>query len=115
VADNASSGLFALGDRRGLGQLDLVACEMAMLRNGESVSTGRGADCLGSPLAAVAWLAATARDYGQPLRAGEIILSGALGPMVPVRPGDAFTATISGIGTVTASFTSPATEPGASS
>jgi 2-keto-4-pentenoate hydratase len=106
VADNASSGLFALGDRRELGDLDLAACGMTMLRNGETTSTGRGADCLGSPLAAAAWLARTARDYGQPLRAGEIILSGALGPMVPVLPGDAFTATITGIGTVTAEFSS---------
>jgi 2-keto-4-pentenoate hydratase len=108
VADNASSGLFALGDRRALGQLDLVACGMTMRRNGETVSTGRGGDCLGDPLAAVAWLANTAREYGQPLRAGEIILSGALGPMVPVLPGDAFTATITGIGTVSARFTLPA-------
>jgi 2-keto-4-pentenoate hydratase len=108
VADNASSGLFVLGDRRALGDLDLAACGMTMRRDGEIVSTGRGADCLGDPLAAVAWLASTARDYGQPLRAGEIILSGALGPMVGVLPGDAFTATVTGIGTVTACFTLPA-------
>jgi 2-keto-4-pentenoate hydratase len=107
VADNASSGLFVLGDRRALGDLDLVACAMTMRRDGATVSTGRGADCLGDPLAAVAWLASTAREYGQPLRAGEIILSGALGPMVPVRPGDAFTATVTGIGSVTARFTDP--------
>jgi 2-keto-4-pentenoate hydratase len=72
---------------------------------GEVVSTGIGAAVLGHPLAAVAWLAATVRDLGRPLRAGEVILSGSLGPMVPVAPGDAFLADISGLGQVSATFT----------
>jgi 2-keto-4-pentenoate hydratase len=106
VADNASSGLFVLGDRHvDLAELDLPACRMTLLRAGEAVSNGSGADCLGDPLVAVAWLATTARDRGRPLRAGEIVLSGALGPMVPVTAGDRFHARISGVGEVTASFT----------
>jgi len=106
VADNASSGLFVLGNRHvGIAELDLPACRMSLLRAGEVVSTGSGADCLGDPLVAVAWLATTARDRGRPLRAGEIVLSGALGPMVPVTSGDSFHARISGVGEVTASFT----------
>ena len=106
VADNASSGLFTLGGRRReLGDLDLPGCTMTLCRDGEVVSTGSGAACLGNPLAAVAWLATTARDYGQPLRAGEIVLSGALGPMVLCLPGDCFRAEISGIGDVSATFT----------
>jgi 2-keto-4-pentenoate hydratase len=105
VADNASSGLFVLGpERRPPDGLDLAACPMRMWRGGEEVSAGTGAACLGHPAAAVAWLAATARKYGQPLRAGEIVLSGALGPMVPVAPGDRFTADIGGLGQVTAVF-----------
>jgi 2-keto-4-pentenoate hydratase len=109
VADNASSGLFTLGDRRReLGGLDLPACAMTMRRGDEVVSAGTGAACLGNPLAAVAWLAATARDRGRPLRAGEVVLSGALGPMVPVAPGDSFHAQISGIGDVRATFTAGA-------
>jgi 2-keto-4-pentenoate hydratase len=107
IADNGSSGLFVLGDRRQrLGRLDLAECAMTLRRgaSGEVVSTGTGASILGDPLAAVAWLAAAVRDHGRPLRAGEVVLSGSLGPMVAVAPGDAFQADISGIGQVSAFF-----------
>jgi 2-keto-4-pentenoate hydratase len=105
VADNASSGLFVLGEQeQPLGDLDLRALTMTMWRGEDVVSAGSGADCLGDPLAAVAWLANTVRDYGRPLRAGEVVLSGALGPMVPVAAGDEFRAEIDGIGAVSAAF-----------
>jgi 2-keto-4-pentenoate hydratase len=105
VADNASSGLFVLGDERvPLDNLDLAAISMTMHKDGQPASTGTGADCLGNPLTAVAWLANTARAYGVPLRAGDIILSGALGPMVTVEAGSTFTAHITGIGSVTVAF-----------
>lgn len=105
VADNASSGLFTVGpERRPPGALDLAACPMRLWRGEEEVSAGTGSACLGHPAIAVAWLAAAARSYGRPLRAGEIVLSGALGPMVPVRAGDRFTAEIGGLGQVTARF-----------
>lgn len=106
VADNASAGLFVLGTTRSrLDHLDLVGARMSMSRGGEIVSSGSGAECLGNPLLAVAWLATTARDFGDPLRAGEIVLSGALGPMVGVSPGDTFAAEVSGVGRVSATFT----------
>jgi 2-keto-4-pentenoate hydratase len=120
IADNGSSGLFVLGDRRQrLGRLDLAESAMTLRRVaagqggavggsggavGEVVSTGTGASILGHPLAAVAWLAAAVRDHGSPLRAGEVVLSGSLGPMVAVAPGDAFQADISGVGQVSAVF-----------
>lgn len=109
VADNASCGLFVLGDQQvPPASIDVTAVQMTLRRDGGIVSAGTGADCLGSPLAAVAWLARTVRRYGFPLRAGEVVLSGALGPMVNVEPGSRYTADISGVGTVSAGFTQPA-------
>lgn len=107
VADNASSGLYVLGDGAGpLGERDLTAVEMTMIRaDGSVASRGSGAACLGDPVNALVWLARTAAELGAPLRAGDVVLSGALGPMVPVAPGDAFTAELSGLGTVRVSFT----------
>lgn len=105
IADNGSSGMFVLGpDEVPLDGLDLPGVQMTLRSGNATVSSGTGADCLGNPLTAVAWLANTARDYGSPLRAGDVILSGALGPMTPVTPGSSFTADITGFGSVSASF-----------
>lgn len=105
IADNASSGLFVLGTRPvPLAALDLVSCGMSMELAGEPVSVGAGAACLGNPLNAAVWLANTMSRVGAPLRAGDVILTGALGPMVPVQPGHVLTARIEGLGAVTAAF-----------
>ncbi|HEY0506864.1 MAG TPA: fumarylacetoacetate hydrolase family protein [Blastococcus sp.] len=105
VADNASSGMFVLGDNAvPLADIDPLDVQMEMDRDGVAVSSGRGAACLGNPLAAVLWLARVAASFGRPLLAGEVILSGALGPMVPARPGEAYTARLSGLGNVQCSF-----------
>lgn len=105
VADSASSGLYVLGtERRTLDEVRPIEVEMEMSIDGETVSTGNGAACLGDPLNAVAWLAHQARTFGEPLRAGQVILSGALGPMRPIAPGQTVIATVSGLGTVTARF-----------
>ncbi|UGT63098.1 2-keto-4-pentenoate hydratase [Nocardia asteroides] len=108
VADNASSGLYVLGASLPVADApDLEQVTMVLTSGGEQISAGRGTDCLGSPWAALAWLANTAREFGSPLRAGEIVLSGALGPLAPVAPGATYRAELSGIGSVTATFTNP--------
>jgi 2-keto-4-pentenoate hydratase len=105
VADNASSALFVLGDERvRLDAFEPVDAVMQLTADGSVASRGTGAACLGDPLAALAWLAVTARDLGDPLRAGQIVLSGALGPMVPVTPGLAVSAVVSGLGSVSVHF-----------
>ncbi|MBF6443351.1 fumarylacetoacetate hydrolase family protein [Nocardia farcinica] len=105
VADNGSSGLFVLGSRQlSLAEFEPVAAQMTMSIDGVEVSTGTGAACLGDPLHALTWLARTAREFGQPLRAGQVILSGALGPMAAITAPATVTAHITGLGSVTARF-----------
>jgi 2-keto-4-pentenoate hydratase len=77
---------------------------MVVERRGDPVSVGAGAACLGNPINAVLWLARTMSQLGTPLCAGDLVLSGALGPMVPVQPGDCFEARIHGLGSVRAVF-----------
>lgn len=106
VADNASSAYFVLGKGKAtLNGYAPAGAEMVMTINGQEVSKGTGADCLGDPVNALLWVAETAAALGRPLRAGEIVLSGALGPMAPLNAGDIVEARIGGLGTVTASVT----------
>jgi 2-keto-4-pentenoate hydratase len=101
VADNGSSALFVLGaEKKALKGLDLFTCGMALLQNEAIVSVGTGAACLGHPLNAAAWLANTLIARGEALKAGDIILSGALGPMVNIKAGDRIEAQIGGLGRV---------------
>lgn len=105
IADNASSSHFVLGARKvRLADADLVNCAMTMTRRGETVSTGSGGACMGNPLNAAVWLADAMVKYGRPLQTGDVIMTGALGPMAAVEPGDTVEATIEGLGSVRASF-----------
>ena len=105
VADNASCGVFVLGDRLvPVGEVDLSLCGMVLEKNGEIVATGAGAATMGSPAVAVAWLANTLGCLGVPLKAGEVILSGSLGPMIPVAAGDNLRVSIGGVGSCSVRF-----------
>lgn len=105
VADNGSSAMFVLGEeKKPLAGLDLWTCGMVMEVNDEIVSLGAGAACLGHPLNAATWLANILAERGEPLRKGDIVLTGALGPMFAINPGDNVRATIAGLGTVSFSY-----------
>ena len=97
VADNASGAKFVLGnDRRKLSEIDLHLGGMEMCLNGKQVSVGVAAACLGNPLNATRWLARKMVEVGRPLGAGDVVLSGALGPMVNVGSGDEFAVYVQG-------------------
>jgi 2-oxopent-4-enoate/cis-2-oxohex-4-enoate hydratase len=106
IADNASSGLFVLGEAQVRPEsVDFVSCGMVVWKNGEIVSTGAGAAALGSPVTCVAWLANTLGALGGvALEAGEIVLSGSLVPLEPVKPGDRMHLRIGGVGEASVRF-----------
>ena len=99
VADNASCGVLVLGDRMvDPRKVDLATCGMILEKNGEIVGTGSGAAALGHPCNAMAWLANTLGRLGISLKAGDIVLSGSLAALIPVKAGDNLRVTIGGIG-----------------
>ena len=105
VADNASCGIFVLGeDRADPRGLDLPNLRCEVFRNGKRESVGYGSAVQGSPLTAVAWLANTLGAYGVALKAGDVILSGSLVPLLPALPGDEFVTEISGLGSASIRF-----------
>jgi 2-oxopent-4-enoate/cis-2-oxohex-4-enoate hydratase len=105
VADNASCGVFVLGDRLvDPRDVDLQTCGMVLEKNGDIVATGAGAAALGAPANAVAWLANTLGRLGIALEAGEVVMSGSLAIMVPVAAGDNLRVTIGGIGSCSVRF-----------
>lgn len=105
IADNASAGGYVIGSSpRELSQVDLRLCGMVMCQNGRPVSLGVGSACLDHPLNAVRWLAKKMVAVGRPLRAGDLVLSGALGPMVSVSEPSSFTIEIHGFAPLNISF-----------
>jgi len=106
VADNASSGVFVTGAApRSLREIgDLRDMAMVLTTGATTVSSGRGSACLGHPVNAVVWLANKVAERGDPLVAGELVLSGSLGALVPAEPGATYEAVIEGLGSVRAVF-----------
>jgi 2-oxopent-4-enoate/cis-2-oxohex-4-enoate hydratase len=105
IADNASSGMFVLGEEKvDPRRADFVTAGVVVHKNGELLSTGAAAAAMGSPLVCVAWLANTLGKYGIPLQAGDIVLSGSLVPLEPVVAGDQMVALIGGMGSVSVRF-----------
>jgi 2-keto-4-pentenoate hydratase len=105
VADNASSAFFVIGSEpRSLMGLDLMSCGMVLTIDGMIVSLGAGAACLGHPLNAVMWLARELAARGDPLRAGDVVMSGALGPMVQLPEDALVSVAIGGLGSAEFSY-----------
>lgn len=106
VADNASCGVFVVGRQHtDPHSLDLAAASMQMWKNGAPAGSGLGSAVQGHPAEAVAWLANTLGAFGIPFKAGELILSGSLAPLVPAQAGDRFTMAIEGLGECSIAFT----------
>lgn len=102
VADNASCGLYVVGSRpTPLSAFDIATVPMSMFIDGSEVSTGSGSECMGNPLQAARWLADTLCERGIPLKAGDVLMTGALGPMVPFGSGNTVSADFGPLGTVT--------------
>lgn len=105
VADNASCGVFVLGEARANPRdHNLPALHVTVTKNGAALSEGYGHAVQGDPAQAVAWLANTLGTYGVTLDAGDVILSGSLVPLEPAAKGDVFAMTLHGVGTCTARF-----------
>jgi len=105
VADNASCGLFLLGDQEtDPKDVDLAAAKMTVYKNDQVLSEGFGSAALGNPLTCVAWLANTLGEFGVELKAGDVVLSGSWVPLEPVVAGDCMRLEIEGLGTASVNF-----------
>lgn len=102
VADNASSALYAIGDdRRPYDRAAVDGLTMELFEDGDLVSHGPATACLGSPVTALTWLARKMVEVGRPLAAGDIVLSGAFGPLVPIAPGRCYRLAMAGFADLT--------------
>jgi len=105
VADNASCGVYVLGNAQAKAdEHDLPNLQVVVKKNGEFLSEGVGSAVQGNPLTAVAWLANTLGEFGIPFKAGEVILSGSLVPLEPVIAGDLMEMELEGIGSCSIKF-----------
>ena len=101
IADNSSCAGFVFGgqgvDPTGI-DLRLVGC--AFEKNGVLLGTAAGAAVLGHPAASVAWMVRRMAERGQGLKAGMVVMAGALTEAVAVAPGDTVVARFDRLGSV---------------
>jgi 2-oxo-3-hexenedioate decarboxylase/2-keto-4-pentenoate hydratase len=105
VADNASSGAVVLGPWVPTDGLDLPSARASLQLNGTEIDSGLGSAVLGDPAVAVAWLANALAPFGTDILPGQFIMSGSFTTAAFVQSGDSASATISGLGTVSLTFT----------
>jgi 2-keto-4-pentenoate hydratase len=105
IADNASSARVVCGGRlTPVDDLDLRLLGMVLTVNGAVAATGAGAAVLGNPIRCIAWLANKLGEFGVPLRAGDLVIAGALHAALPVAAGDSVHAEFAELGAVTTRF-----------
>jgi 2-keto-4-pentenoate hydratase len=101
LADNAQQRCVVLGAPVRLPrEMALDEVEARVELNGQEVARGLGSAVLGTPLNSIAWLAGKLPQYGQTLRAGDIVMTGSFVRQFPLSPGDIAAAEFSGIGRV---------------
>ncbi len=105
IADNGSSGRFVIGNSKALpGSVDINTCSMTLFSNTEVIASACALDSLGDPIEHAVWLATKLAAIGAPLKAGDILLTGALAPMIDVKAGGDYKAVFEGLGSVAISF-----------
>lgn len=106
VADNGSSAYYILGDKAfAPAEVDRIGVKMQLFQNGELINEGDGSAVLGDPAYCVAWLANKLHQFDIQLKAGEVILAGALSAAISAVPGDEFTLKFTeGLGDVSIKF-----------
>lgn len=107
VADHAGNFSFVYGPAvTGWEKLDLVKCGVRHLVDGEEVAASNGANVLGNPLNALAWLANHLAKRGHEIKAGQWVTSGAATGPIPAPPGSTMSADFGPLGTVEVHFKS---------
>jgi 2-keto-4-pentenoate hydratase len=99
IADNACCGRLVIGEGIDPAGIDMTAIPMRLMANGEQISNGIGAACLGNPLNVYRWLLEFAARTGRNLAEGDYILTGAMGPAQPMQAGTEYDLTLGGVGT----------------
>lgn len=105
IADNGSSARLMIGSHMmPIENVDMRLTGMTLEKNGELINSGTTAEVWGNPAAAVAWLANMLAELGMELKAGSIVMAGALTAAFPVEVGDVVTASFYGMGSVSVKF-----------
>jgi 2-oxopent-4-enoate/cis-2-oxohex-4-enoate hydratase len=105
IGDNVFAARYVLSEQWvPAGGIDLAVIEAIVHKNGTEAARAMGSNVLGGPAISLAWLANRLADHGHYLAAGEIVMAGSLTALVPIEAGDAFVATMGGLGEVRVTF-----------
>ena len=106
ISDNTASALVVLGNAHlSPDDLDLVAEQAVMEVDGVETGRGTGAEVLGHPAEAVAWLANKLAEQGHGIQAGQFVIPGSIVAPPAVAKGNVITAAYASLGVVSVSFT----------